>query len=128
MLALAVSVGLSSIAIGTILSTASAHRPGGHRAAGDQQDGRGHARRRVSGVAATLLGILFAYDSDYWVPSSQGLPVSFFVVSVVFLLYLLSGLPTVRRRRGRRREPVRSRTGPSVVGGQPAMARRGART
>ena len=64
------------------------------------------------GVVATWLGILLAYDSDYWVPSSQGLPVSFFIVAVTFVLYLLSGLPVVRRRAGRRRRlgrPVHGR-------------------
>jgi ABC-type Mn2+/Zn2+ transport system permease subunit len=50
------------------------------------------------GVATTWLGILFAYDSFYWVPSSQGLPVSFFIVSLIFISYLISGLPFVRRR------------------------------
>jgi hypothetical protein len=52
----------------------------------------------VLGVATTWLGILFAYDSFYWVPSSQGLPVSFFIVSLIFIAYLMSGLPFVRRR------------------------------
>ena len=49
------------------------------------------------GVAATWLGILFAYDSFYWIPSSHGLPVSFFIVSLVFLCYLATGIPFVRR-------------------------------
>jgi zinc/manganese transport system permease protein len=56
----------------------------------------------VLGVLATWLGILFAYDSYYWDPSSQGLPVSFFIVSIVFLTYLVSGLRVVRRFADRR--------------------------
>jgi hypothetical protein len=54
----------------------------------------------VLGVLATWLGILFAYDSFYWIPSSQGLPVSFFIVSLIFVSYLISGLSVVRRSLG----------------------------
>ena len=49
------------------------------------------------GVVATWLGVLLAYDSYYWFPSSQGLPVSFFIVALIFVAYLLSGLPVLRR-------------------------------
>jgi zinc/manganese transport system permease protein len=49
------------------------------------------------GVAAMWLGIVLAYDSYDWPPAGHGWPVSFFVVSIVFLLYLLSGLPRLRR-------------------------------
>ena len=51
----------------------------------------------VVGVVATWLGVLFAYDSYYWDPSSQGLPVSFFIVAIIFVGYLLSRLRFVRR-------------------------------
>jgi len=47
----------------------------------------------VTGVAATWLGILLAYDSYYWGAAHQGLPVSFFIVAVIFAAYLLTGLP-----------------------------------
>jgi zinc/manganese transport system permease protein len=52
----------------------------------------------VLGVVATWLGVILAYDSFYWFPSSQGLPVSFFIVALIFLGYLVSGLPALRRR------------------------------
>jgi len=98
MVAMAVSVGLSSITVGSILSTALLIGP----AATSVRVTRSlHASLLVAaalGIAATWLGILFAYDSFYWIPSSQGLPVSFFIVSLVFLGYLASGLPIVRRR------------------------------
>ena len=45
------------------------------------------------GVAATWLGILLAYDSFYWPPVQHGWPVSFFVVTLVFVFYLLAQLP-----------------------------------
>jgi zinc/manganese transport system permease protein len=58
----------------------------------------------VLGIATTWLGILLAYDSFYWIPSNKALPVSFFIVAIAFVLYLVSGLPMVRRHVGRRRE------------------------
>ena len=54
----------------------------------------------VLGVSTTLLGILLAYDSSYWDSSSQGLPVSFFIVAITFTGYLCSGIPAVRRISG----------------------------
>ena len=98
MIAMAVSVGLSSIAVGSILSTALLIGPA---AASVRLTKRLRASLLLAGalgVAATWLGILFAYDSFYWVPSSQGLPVSFFIVSLIFTSYLITGLPIVRRR------------------------------
>jgi zinc/manganese transport system permease protein len=98
MIAMAVSVGLSSIAVGSILSTALLIGPA---AASVRLTKRLRASLLLAGalgVAATWLGILFAYDSFYWMPSSQGLPVSFFIVSLIFTSYLITGLPFVRRR------------------------------
>ncbi len=46
----------------------------------------------VTGVAVTWLGIVLAYDSYYWPPHGHGWPVSFFVVALVLLAYLLSYL------------------------------------
>ena len=46
----------------------------------------------LTGVAATWAGILLAYDSYYWGSAHQSLPVSFFIVAVIFAAYLLSGL------------------------------------
>ena len=48
------------------------------------------------GIGAMWLGIVLAYDSYEWPPAGHGWPVSFFVVSIVFVLYLLSGLPERR--------------------------------
>ena len=64
------------------------------------------------GVGATWLGVLLAYDSYDWGAAHQGLPVSFFVVAVVFAAYLVSGLPGLSAaRRGRRRSgPGRGHT------------------
>jgi zinc/manganese transport system permease protein len=53
----------------------------------------------LAGTVATWLGILLAYDSYYWTPGGRGWPVSFFVVAVVVLGYLLTFAR--RPRRGR---------------------------
>ena len=94
MLALAVAVGavLDRDRLGPL--DGAAHRAGRDRAATDAEPARrASCGRACIGVAATWLGVLFAYDSFYWFPSSQGLPVSFFIVALVFLAYLGSGLP-----------------------------------
>jgi zinc/manganese transport system permease protein len=102
MFALAVSVGLSSIAIGSILSTALLIGPAATAVRLTKNLRTAMVAACIIGVATTWLGILLAYDSAYWDPSSQGLPVSFFIVAIVFLLYLASGLSVVRRLAGRR--------------------------
>jgi zinc/manganese transport system permease protein len=102
MLALAVAVGLSSIAIGSILSTALLIGPAATALRITRNLRTAVVVACLFGVLTTWLGILLAYDSVSWDPSSQGLPVSFFIVAIVFLLYLASGLPFVRRLSGRR--------------------------
>lgn len=101
MMALAIAVGLSSISIGSILSTALLIGPAATALRLSRSLRSAVVIACVLGVVTTWLGILLAYDSDYWDSSSQGLPVSFFIVAVAFLLYLASGLPVVRRRVGR---------------------------
>ncbi len=98
MLAMSVSVGLSSLAIGSILSTALLIGPAAAALRMTRSIRAAVILSCVLGVVATWLGILFAYDSYDWDSSSQGLPVSFFVVAVVFAMYVVSGLPVFRRR------------------------------
>ena len=102
MLTLAISVGLSSVAIGSVLSTALLIGPAAASLRLTRNLRRAFVYAGVLGVIATWLGIVFAYDSYYWDPSSRGLPVSFFIVSIVFLAYLVSGLGVVRRFVARR--------------------------
>ncbi len=104
MLALAVSVSLSSIAIGSILSTALLIGPPATALRLTRTVRSAMVVASVLGIATTWLGILLAYDSFYWIPSNKALPVSFFIVAIAFVLYLVSGLPMVRRHVGRRRE------------------------
>jgi zinc/manganese transport system permease protein len=97
MLALAVSVGLSSLAIGAILSTALLIGPAAVALRLTRRTGGAVGLAALIGVLTTWLGILLAYDSYYWGTSRQALPVSFFIVALVFAAYLVSGFPAIRR-------------------------------
>jgi zinc/manganese transport system permease protein len=92
MLALAVSVGLSSVATGAILSTALLIGPAAAALRLTRRVSGAMLAACLIGVGATWVGILLTYDSYYWGSARQGLPVSFFIVAVVFAAYLLSGL------------------------------------
>ncbi|MGO8961002.1 MAG: metal ABC transporter permease [Streptosporangiaceae bacterium] len=100
MLTLAVAVGLSSLAIGAILSTALLIGPAAAALRLTKRMAWAVAAACLIGVLATWIGVLLAYDSYYWGSSHQGLPVSFFIVAVVFVTYLASGIrisPSARR-------------------------------
>ena len=51
----------------------------------------------LAGTAATWPGILLAYDSYYWTSGGRAWPVSFFVVAVAVLGYLLTYARLLRR-------------------------------
>ncbi|HEY2574806.1 MAG TPA: metal ABC transporter permease [Streptosporangiaceae bacterium] len=93
MLALALSVGLSSMSVGAILSTALLIGPAAAALRLTRTVTAALASACLIGVGATWAGVLLAYDSYYWGSGHQGLPVSFFIVAVVFAAYLVSGLP-----------------------------------
>lgn len=99
MLALAFAVGLSSVAIGAILSTALLIGPPATALRLTKRLPWAVTLAALIGVGATWLGVLLAYDSADWFGGQGhgGLPVSFFIVAVVFVLYLLSGLQYIRR-------------------------------
>jgi zinc/manganese transport system permease protein len=99
MLALAVSVGLSSVAIGAILSTALLIGPAAAALRLTERVGRALGLACLIGVLSAWLGVLLAYDSYYWGSAHLGLPVSFFIVAVIFITYLASGLPALRAAR-----------------------------
>jgi zinc/manganese transport system permease protein len=102
MLALAIAVGLSSLTIGAILSTALLIGPAATALRLTRRTGGALVVACVTGVFATWAGILLAYDSYYWGSARRGLPVSFFIVAVIFVVYLLSGLATRRGAGGPR--------------------------
>lgn len=97
MLTLAIAVGVSSIAVGSVLSTALLIGPAATSLRLAKNLRNAMTMSITLGVVATWLGVLLAYDSFYWIPSSQGLPVSFFIVALIVIGYLLSGVHGVRR-------------------------------
>ena len=105
MLALAVSVGLSSLAIGAILSTALLIGPAAAALRVTTKMISAVVLACLVGVAATWIGILLSYDSFYWGTSHLALPVSFFIVALIVVGYLGSGLITARTA-GRGRVPA----------------------
>jgi zinc/manganese transport system permease protein len=100
LLALAVAVALAALTIGSILSTALLVGPAATALRLTRRPAMAFATAAASGVGAMWLGIVLAYDSFDWT-SGGGWPVSFFVVSLIFLGYLLSGLPGLIARRAR---------------------------
>jgi zinc/manganese transport system permease protein len=104
LMALAVSVALSAVIIGAVLSTALLIGP----AATALRVAKGPVRAMVVavgiGVTATWIGIVLAYDSFYWPPAHRGWPVSFFVVTLIVGCYLVSYLRPRRERRDAVRE------------------------
>jgi zinc/manganese transport system permease protein len=107
LLALAIAVALAAVTIGTILSTALLVGPAATALRLTRSPGRAILAAGAIGIAATWLGILMAYDSYYWPPVHQGWPVSFFVVTLIFLGYLLSGLARGRENRAAARIAAR---------------------
>jgi zinc/manganese transport system permease protein len=107
---MAVAVSLACVTIGAILSTAVLVGPPAAALRLTRRPGAAIAWAAAIGLAVTWLGILLAYDSYYWPPAGRGgWPVSFFVVTLVLLAYLLADL---RARLTTRRAGA----GPAVAG------------
>jgi zinc/manganese transport system permease protein len=101
LLSLAVAVSLSAVTIGAILSTALLIGPAAAALRFTKRTGATIVAAAVIGVMATWLGILLAYDSAAWSAHSQGWPVSFCIVAVIFLFYLAVSALTPRSGRHR---------------------------
>ena len=100
---MAVTVGLSAIVLGAVLSTALLIGP----PAAALRLGRGLRATGLAaaavGTGAVLAGVVASYDSYYWWPSHRALPVSFCVVTVIVLeLAAVSAVRALARRRGDR--------------------------
>ena len=102
LLALALAVALAAMTIGTILSTALLIGPAASALRLTRRPGLAIAVAAAIGIAAMWLGVLLAYDSYDWPPTGTGWPVSFFVVTLIFVGYLLAGVPAMLRRRAGR--------------------------
>jgi zinc/manganese transport system permease protein len=112
LIALAVSVSLSAVAIGAVLSTALLVGPAATALRIAKGPLRAMAVSALIGVVATWLGILLAYDSYYWPPHGHGWPVSFFIVALVVVFYLLTYLR--RPSRSRRARAAEAHSGESA--------------
>jgi zinc/manganese transport system permease protein len=88
MAALALAVGLSSLAIGAILSTALLIGPPATALRLTRRTSRSLVLSATIGLTATWLGILLAYDSGDWASGHDSLPVSFCIVGLVVVAYL----------------------------------------
>ena len=114
LLVLAFTVSLSAMTIGAILSTALLIGPAATALRLAKRPGQAIVISMLIGVGATWIGILLAYDSFYWTPG-HGWPVSFFIVSLIFIFYVIvAAVPErmwMRRRAASIRAGVRTRTG-----------------
>ena len=99
LLSLSLSVALCALTIGAILSTALLIGPAAAALQVVRRPGRAVAAAAGLGIAATWIGVLLAYDSYEWPPRGTGWPVSFFVVALVVVAYLVCGALGARGRR-----------------------------
>ncbi len=101
LVALALAVALSAMAVGAVLSTALLIGPAATALRLTSSPLRALLLAALLGLLITSASVVLAYDSYYWPPAGRGWPVSFFVVALVFLVYLATELPRPgRRRRG----------------------------
>ncbi|MGO9582563.1 MAG: metal ABC transporter permease [Acidimicrobiales bacterium] len=113
LLALAIAVSLSCVTIGAILSTAVLIGPAAAALRLTKRPGLAIAWAAVIGVTVTWVSTLLAYDSYYWPPAGRGWPVSFFVVTLVLIVYLLADLGSRQASR---------RAGAQAMGGNDGRA------
>lgn len=101
LVALALAVELSALTIGAVLSTALLIAPAAAALRLTRRVGFAILIAVGIGVGSTWLGILISYDSYAWFAGAHSWPVSFCIVAVTFVAYLLSGiaLPLAARRR-----------------------------
>ena len=98
LLMLSLAVTLSAMTIGAILSTALLIGPAAAALRLARRPGLAILLAALIGLGSVWGGILLAYDSYNWTPG-HGWPVSFFIVTIIFAVYLLTGLPARRARR-----------------------------
>jgi zinc/manganese transport system permease protein len=111
LVAIALAVSLSAMTIGAVLSTALLVGPAATGLRLTSRPGLAIAWAALIGLAATWLGVLLAYDSFSWPPHRGGWPVSFFVVTLIFLAYLATPQPGRRAARRRAPRPAAGSTG-----------------
>ncbi|MBR7838472.1 metal ABC transporter permease [Actinospica durhamensis] len=100
MVVMGITVALSSLIVGTILSPALLIGPAATALRLTQSPLAAMGTAAALGALATGLGVLLAYDSYHWKPVGNGWPVSLFVIALLFTAYLLSGLRRPRAGTG----------------------------
>jgi zinc/manganese transport system permease protein len=90
LIVLALAVALAAMTVGAILSTALLIGPAAIALRLTKRPGLALLLAAIIGVAATWGGILIAYDSYNWT-SGHGWPVSFCIVALIFVAYLVAG-------------------------------------
>ena len=99
LIAMAVAVALAAVTIGAILSTALLIGPAATALQLTTRPARAIVTAGLIGLGAMWLGLLLAYDSYDWPPLHHGWPVSFFVVTLVLIVYLSARILTRGRTR-----------------------------
>jgi zinc/manganese transport system permease protein len=102
LVSLALAVELSSLTIGAVLSTALLIGPAASALRLTRRVGFAIAIAIGIGVGSTWLGILISYESFGWLHGAHSWPVSFCIVAVLFVAYLLSGISRPGRAAARR--------------------------
>jgi zinc/manganese transport system permease protein len=104
LIVVAMAVALSAITVGAILSTALLIGPAAIALHLAKRPGSAILLAAAIGVAATWGGILIAYDSYEWT-GGHGWPVSFCIVALIFVAYVVaqSGSGGTRQRAARTR-------------------------
>ncbi len=87
LIVVAVAVALSAITVGAILSTGLLIGPAAIALHLAKRPGLAILLATAIGIAATWVGILIAYDSYEW--TGHGWPVSFCIVALIFLAYVI---------------------------------------
>jgi zinc/manganese transport system permease protein len=98
LIVVALAVALSAITVGAILSTALLIGPAAIALHLARRPGRTILLAATIGVAATWGGILVAYDSYAWT-GGHGWPVSFCIVALIFVAYVVVAQPRFGRAR-----------------------------
>lgn len=117
LVALAVAVALSALTVGAILGTALLVGPAAAALHLARRPGRAIVTSAAIGLVATWLGVLLAYDSYDWGTGHRGWPVSFFIVTLVLLAYLIAAWRRpAERGADRHDEPVGQLPQQPIVG------------
>lgn len=103
LLALAVAMALASLTIGAMLWTALLIGPAATALRLTRSPGRAILAASAIGIATAWISIVLAYDSFRWLPAGHGWPVSFFVVTLVLLVYVMVAIGERLRARNRAR-------------------------